>query len=648
MSYFADGAQPQELGVFRGSLMLFSLPFLGSLQIKTYFYASKANHLSMTAKEIKRLRETEDRVEFKEAKMNFNFAGGAHADPRKRRKCVLGYVVALANEGGGYLIFGVKEKSPNEVVGTSYAENKLGALADEIYKRLKIRVEIEEVFDDGKRVVVFSIPSRPPGTMLKFEGVPLMRIGDSLREMSNSEVFRILSERAPDFSATVCEGLTFEDLDSEAIALMKAGYARKQKNPAFETLPDLQVLNDLRLTESGKYCYAALILLGTHKALRQHLPNAEVIIEYRLNHAMIPYTARKEFQESLFTMLDKIWNYVNQPASNPLLHVQHKFKILDIPAFNREVIREAVLNAVGHRQWNNPSSVVIKQYPDSINIINAGGFPNGVSKDNILTISSTPRNKRVMEVLEKTGEVERSGQGVDKMFYICLMESKPLPDYSQTDDYQVDLCLQARIVDEAFYIFVNEIQNRRKDMLNVFDLLTLDKVRQGISTDLPEASVEKLLRERLIKCTKPESTEFILCDLYYDLKSGSVNGNSGSVNGSSGSVNDSIGSVNDSSGSVNDSSGSVNGNNGSVNGSSGSVNGNNGSVNDSIGSVNGSDLEKTILEIIQHNDNINIKKISEIANIPYRTVARYLAKLKKENLVEFRGVPKTGGYHLRK
>jgi ATP-dependent DNA helicase RecG len=310
---------------------------------------------------------------------------------------------------------------------------------------------------------------------------------------------------------------------------------------------------------------------------------------------MIPYTARKEFQESLFTVLDKIWDYVNQPASNPLLHVQHKFKILDIPAFNREVIREAVLNAIGHRQWNDLSSVVVKQYPDSINIINAGGFPSGVSKDNILTVSSKPRNKRVMEILEKTGEVERSGQGVDKMFYICLMEGKPLPDYSQTDDYQVDLCLKARIVDEAFYVFVNEIQNRRKDKLNVFDLLTLDRVRQGISTDLFEESIEKLQREGLIKPTKPESTEFILCDLYYDLikQSGSVNG---SVSGS----------------------------------------------------VNGSDLEKTILEIIRHNDNVNIKKISELINIPYRTAARHLAKLKEENLIEFRGIPKTGGYYLKK
>ena len=475
----------------------------------------------MTIQELKKLRETEDKVEFKEAKRDFSFAGGSHTDPAERRKCVLGYIVALANEEGGYLVLGVKEKkqSPHEIVGTTFAEGKTGELSDEIYKRLSIRVDIEELFDNGKRVLVFHIPSRPIGSTLKFEGVPLMRIGDSLRVMSDAEVFRILSERAPDFSATICEGLTFEDLDPEAIALMKAGYAKKQKNPAFETLPAKQVLTDLRLVENGKYNYAALILLGKREALRKHLSNAEVIIEYRLNHSMIPYTARKEFQESLFTVMDKVWAYINQPASNPLLHVRHKFTIYDIPAFNEDAIREAVLNAIGHRLWNDLSSVVIKQYPDSINIINAGGFPSGVTKNNILTVSSKPRNKLVMEVLEKTGLVERAGQGVDKIYYTCLMEGKPLPDYSHTDDYQVDLCLRAKIVDEAFYIFVNEIQDHRKeeDKLNVFDLMTLDKVRQGISTDLFEESVEKLQREGLIKSQSSADKKYVLSDLYYEI-----------------------------------------------------------------------------------------------------------------------------------
>jgi len=313
----------------------------------------------MTIQAIRRLRETEDKVEFKEAKHNFNFDGGSHADPTERRRCLLGYVVALANEGGGALILGVKEKKtlPHEIVGTTFADGKIGALEDAIYERLSIRVRIDELFDNEKRVLVFNVPSRPVGSTLKFEGVSLMRIGDSLHVMSDYEYARILSENEPDFSATVCDGLTFEDLDPEAIALMKAGYAKKQDNPAFETLPDNQILSDLGLVENGKYCYAALILLGKRQALRKYLPMAEVIIEYRLDHSMIPYTARKEFQESLFTAMDKIWAYINQPASNPLLHVRHKFTIYDIPAFNEDVIREAVLNALLCKCLHNKTSV---------------------------------------------------------------------------------------------------------------------------------------------------------------------------------------------------------------------------------------------------------------------------------------------------
>ncbi|GHT26425.1 hypothetical protein AGMMS4957_21890 [Bacteroidia bacterium] len=475
------------------------------------------NNRGITISELKKLRESEDKVEFKEAKKTYSFAGGNHTDPKERRKCVLGYVVALANEGGGLLVFGMTNEYPHKVVGTAFAQNKIGEMEDEIYERLSIWVKIVELFEDNKRVLVFQIPTRPVGQILKFEGVALMRIGDSLRFMSDDEMRRILEETAPDFSAKICEELTFENLDPEAIAIMKAGYAQKQENPAFETLPDNQVLTDLGLIENGKFNYAALILLGKREALRKYLPNAEVIIEYRLDHSMIPYTARKEFQESLFTAMDKIWAYINQPASNPLLHVRHKFTIYDIHAFNEDVIREAVLNAIGHRLWQDLSSVVIKQYPDSINIINAGGFPSGVTKDNILTVSSKPRNKLIMEVLQKTGQIERSGQGVDKMYYICLMEGKPLPDYSQTDDYQVDLRLQAKIVDEAFYLFLKEIQFSRKDKLNVFDLLTLDKVRQGISTDLPEISVEKLQRKGLIKSQSSADKKYVLGDLYFEI-----------------------------------------------------------------------------------------------------------------------------------
>ena len=300
------------------------------------------------------------------------------------------------------------------------------------------------------------------------------------------------------------------------MTVMKERYATKQENPAFRTLPDLQVLTDLELTENGKFNYAALLLLGTRKALRKHLPNAAVTVEYRLTHSMIPYTARQEFQEPLFTAIDKIWDYINQPASNPLLHFQYKFHIYDVKSFNETVVREAILNACVHRSYAFLDDVFIKQYPDELIITNAGGFPAGVTTGNILTVNSRPRSKRLTEVLQKTGLIERSGQGVDKMFARCLMESKPLPDYSNTDATQVDLRLKAQIVDGAFYLFINKVQSERNDELNVFELLTLNKIRQGISTDLHETSVEKLLHEGLIKSQTSADKKYVLSDLYYE------------------------------------------------------------------------------------------------------------------------------------
>ena len=77
--------------------------------------------------------------------------------------------------------------------------------------------------------------------------------------------------------------------------------------------------------------------------------------------------------------------------------------------------------------------------------------------------------------------------------------------------------LKAEILDGAFYLFLNEVQSNRQDKLNVFDLLTLDKVRQGISTDLYEASVEKLQREGLIKSQSSADKKYVLSDRYYEI-----------------------------------------------------------------------------------------------------------------------------------
>lgn len=455
-----------------------------------------------TIDELKILREKEDHVEFKRAKHNFPFAGGDKSDIRERRKCVLGYVVALANEKGGRLILGMEDAYPHVVVGSDFAIGETGALEDEIYERLHIRIRTEELYDDsGLRVLVFNVPSRPIGKALRFEGVPLMRIGDSLREMDDAEYLSIISEQDPDFSAKICEGLTLDDLDPQAIQNMRKLIADQRDRKDIFTLPLTQLLHDLLLIDNdGKLKYATLLLLGKEEAIMKYLPQANVVIEYRNSHSQVRYAARQEYKLPLFVAINEIWDYINQPASNPLLHVNNLPQIIDCPAFNKETVREAVINAMIHRSLQMNSDIFIKIFPDMLEISNPGGFPFGVNIGNILTINSSPRSRLMAEAIEKTGLIERSGQGVDTMFINCIKEGKPLPDYSYTDDYQVNLRLYAQIPDDAFYLFAQDIC-KRADLLqelNVFDWLALHFVWKSRVEAATTESLEKLEKMNLL------------------------------------------------------------------------------------------------------------------------------------------------------
>lgn len=474
----------------------------------------------MTIQELQYLRESEDKVEFKEAKNDYPYNGGLHREQEIRRKCYLGYIVALANEGGGKLVFGMDDAFPHNVVGTNFSMGKIGELEKDVYEKLEIRIRIEELFDEnGLRVLVSHIPSRPVGKMLKFEGVPLMRIGDSLRNMSDEEMFSILSEQEPDFSAKIVKGFGLEDIDEESFSILKENYARKQRNPSFSQLSKEQILSDLKLKTESELNYACLILLAKKDVLQAHLAQCKIIWEYRTSESQIHFDDRIVIDEPLYKTIEQVWRLINQPLLNKKHPIQNGAYIYDIYDFNEAVLREAILNAVAHRDYSIASEVVIKQYPNKIVITNPGGFPKGVNIENILTVSSTPRSRLLTDILEKTGLVERSGQGVDKIFSLTLSEGKQEPDYSFSDMFQVTLNLYSQITDKAFHIFINEYQNSDKEpKLGVEQIITLYKIRKGIFVNLKENIVTQLLTQGLILPVSTHTNRYILTDDFHKLE----------------------------------------------------------------------------------------------------------------------------------
>lgn len=441
-----------------------------------------------------------EHLEFKRAENHFD------ADKAIRLCC------ALANEGGGYLVLGVSDKKPRCIEGTPAFRN-INEIKRKVIDALRLRVEIQELFFQEKRVIVFTVPSRHLGLPLQAEGKYWMRRGEDLVSMTWDKLKSISEESITDYSAQTCPAARWADLSESAIKAFQQQWARKSSNRSLDQLLPQQLLADAELVFDDQITIAALVLFGKREALGRSLAQSEVAFEYRSNQAVGQAGQRVDYREGFFCYYDDLWNTIN--LRNTVQHFQDGLFVRDIPTFSERSVREAILNAVSHRDYRHPGSIIIRQYPDRFEITSPGGFPPGVTPQNILD-KQVPRNRRIAEAFQKCGLVERSGQGANRMFEEAIEHSKALPDFSGTDDYQVVLTLDGRVSDVSFLKFLETVGKKRSKMFSVYELLVLDSIHRG--QEIPIAclsSLKSLLQDGVIEHIGRK--KYILSRQYFSL-----------------------------------------------------------------------------------------------------------------------------------
>jgi ATP-dependent DNA helicase RecG len=211
-----------------------------------------------------------------------------------------------------------------------------------------------------------------------------------------------------------------------------------------------------------------------------------------------------------------LWEKIN--ARNDIYQVQEEMVRRDIRTFSEEVVREAILNAVTHRDYSDRTrSVFIMQNPESITFESPGGFPEPVTTENILHERAW-RNRRIAETFEKCGFVERSGQGIDLMYERCIREAKALPDFSHSDTYTVRLTLNGVVQDAEFLRFLNKVRQEQKP-LELDDLRVLDAIRRDEQTIAQQLRnrIDGLRQRGLVEVTgRGRGTKYLLSEEYYE------------------------------------------------------------------------------------------------------------------------------------
>jgi ATP-dependent DNA helicase RecG len=420
-----------------------------------------------------------------------NAKEGEHIEFKKRQhrfdfEELVEYACAIANWGGGLVVYGITDKRPRQVVGTTafpQPERTRRGLMD----RLGLNIDFQLFEEAGKQVVVFVIPSRPVGVPIqdrgKDKGTFWWREGDSLVPMPAHVLRDIFAEAGHDFSGDVCQGATLADLDEAAINVFREKWAQKSGKPEYRSRSGEQLLLDAEaVTSTGGVTYAALVLFGKREALGRLLAQGEVVFEYRTTEAAGPAQQRVEFRQGFFTWYDELWELVSR--RNDLQHYQSGLFVWDVPTFDERAVREAILNAVCHRDYQLGGSVFVTQYPQKLVVDSPGGFPLGITPENILT-RQAPRNRRIAELLARCGLVERAGQGMNLMFELSIRQAKKTPGFTGTDRFHVRLTLGGLVEDPALLAMMERIGQETLQTFGTEDFLTVEAVRRGHS--LPEA-----------------------------------------------------------------------------------------------------------------------------------------------------------------
>lgn len=441
-------------------------------------------------------------LEFKEARNQFS-----------KDKDLPDYCAALANEGGGKLVLGVNDSG--RIVGTKAFLGDRHKLSNKLLNNLGIRVDVEELSHPDGRALIFHIPSRPLGQTIKSTGnyrCP-MRAGESLVEMDDLTLKRILNESSPDFSDQIVEELSKDDLDETAIQKLRALCFEKSQNQNYLNQSLDQFLVDLGLMTDSGINYAALILLGKKEILDKYLPEAEIILEWRQIPGKTAYDYRKNWRDPFFNIFEDIWHELDK--RNLRTPYREGFIQCEILSFDKNSIREAVLNAVAHRDYALKGRVVfITASPESFVIESPGGFLPGITPENALYKRSW-RNQRLAEIFEKAGLIERSGQGLDIIFEKTIRDGKGMPDLSRSDAYSVILEIPATVKDTNFILFLEKVANEKQVSFSFDEILELEKIRKQQIITKPEHKKRFLSLGIIEKIGRTKGAKYILSHKYY-------------------------------------------------------------------------------------------------------------------------------------
>lgn len=398
-------------------------------------------------------------------------------------------MACFANSAGGTVVVGVADSVSGSaaLVGCDLEPERTKHRIFELTNPGLV-VSAEVMVVESVDLLVLSTPSSP--TVHAVRGRSHERLGTSCMTMSPARIAAVVAERCGDDWSAEDAGTPLDRVDPVAMAHCRAFLAAHpdRANRGYAEEPDRDVLRLLGVVTSRQTLTNAGALLFTGRLDRgdqlsyvfRRTPTGALVTNENLQAPLL--TALRRVFDMIDGRLDR--TSVNLPGGQQL-------QLADLPS---AAVREAVVNAVMHRDYRSPDRTVIDHAPTRLAVTSPGAFVTGVTAQNILTTSSRTRNPQLAIAIRTVGLAETAGTGVDRM-YAEMARLGHQPPTFDADQSSVRVTLLGGAPNSHLARFVATLPQHDADdadtMIVLLTLLTHAKVTAGGIASLLQRPVDE-------------------------------------------------------------------------------------------------------------------------------------------------------------
>ena len=335
----------------------------------------------------------------------------------------LKWICGFANANGGTIFIGKDDNG--KVVGVADAKQLLEDIPNKVRDVLGIVVEVN--LHQTKAGDYLEIVVEPYPNAVNYKGQYHYRSGSTKQELKGAALDKfLLQKKGKRWDGVPVPKVSVGDLKSETLAFFKKrGIRSKRLSEEALSEDNTHLLENLKLIE-GDYLKRAAILLF-HPDPEKFVTGAYIKIGYFENETDLIF--QDEIHGNLFEQVERTVDLLFTKYIKALISYEgiHRVETYEYP---KEAVREALLNAIAHKDYSGLTPIQIRVYKDKIMIWNEGHLPENWTVNNLLkSHSSRPYNPDIANAFFRSGYVESWGRGISKMTELCVAEGLPKPSY---------------------------------------------------------------------------------------------------------------------------------------------------------------------------------------------------------------------------